>query len=65
MVRRARTQARGVALRSVRPSRTSSLSRSKYTTNESAVMPMETMNPAMPARLSANPISRPSRTSVA
>ncbi len=65
IVRRARTQPRGTADRNVRPSRTSSLSRSKKITNESAVMPMATMNPATPARSRVNPIQRPSSTSTA
>src|ERR1039457_4320639 len=55
MVRRARFQPRSTAVRSVRPSRTSSRSRSKKTTNESAVMPMATMRPAIPARSSEKP----------
>ena len=49
IVRRARSQPRSTAARSVRPSLTSSRSRSKYTTNESAVMPIATTRPAMPA----------------
>ena len=40
IVRRARTHPRGTAERNVRPSRISSLIRSKNMTNESAVMPM-------------------------
>ena len=34
-------------------------------TNESAVMPIATMNPATPARVSVNPICRPRMTSTA
>ena len=49
IVRRARFQPLSTAPRSERPSRTSSRRRSKNTTNESAVMPMATMRPAMPA----------------
>ena len=56
MVRRARTQPRGTAERKLRPSRTSSLRRSKNTTNESAVMPMATMNPAIPERSRVKPM---------
>ncbi len=48
MVRRARCQPCSTAERSVLPSRTSSRSRSKNTMNESAVMPIATMSPAMP-----------------
>jgi hypothetical protein len=48
MVRRARSQARSTAATRVRPSRSSSRMRSKYTMNESAVMPMATINPATP-----------------
>ncbi len=61
-VRRARFQPRSTAVRRVRPSRTSSRSRSKNTTNESAVMPMATMRPATPARVSAKPWYLPSMT---
>ena len=64
-MRRARTQPRGTAERNERPSRTSSFNRSKKITNESAVMPMATMNPATPARSRVNPIQRPSSTSTA
>ena len=38
--------------RTVRPERTSSLSRSKYTTYESTVTPTETMMPVPPASVS-------------
>ena len=63
IVRRDRDQARGTALRALFPSRTSSFRRSKKTTNESAVTPMATMKPAMPARLSVKPSwLRPSST---
>ena len=55
MVRRARTQARSTADLGVRPSLISSLRRSKNTTKESAVMPTETMKPAMPASERAKP----------
>ena len=44
---------------------TSSFIRSKNTTNESAVIPMATMKPAMPARLRVNPIWVPRMTSSA
>ena len=50
IVLRARTQPRGTADRNERPSRISSLMRSKNTTNESAVVPMPMIRPAMPAR---------------
>ena len=51
MVRRARLQPRSTAARSeLPPSRTSSRSRSKKTTNESAVMPIATIRPAMPSQ---------------
>src|SRR5579875_2730420 len=49
IVRRARFHPLSTAVRSVRPSLTSSRSRSKKITNESAVMPIATMRPAMPA----------------
>ena len=49
IVRRARFQPLSTAARRVRPSRTSSRNRSKNTTNESAVIPMATIRPAMPA----------------
>jgi hypothetical protein len=65
IVRLARDQALGTALRTVRPSFTSSFRRSKNTTNESAVIPMATMNPATPARLNVYPKLRPSSTSEA
>ena len=65
IVRRARTQPRGTAERNVRPSRISSLMRSKKMTNESAVMPIATMKPATPAMSSVKPIHRPSSTSTA
>ncbi len=51
IVRRARAQPVSTADVSERPSRTSSRTRSKNTMNESAVMPIETMKPATPARL--------------
>ena len=60
MVRRARPQPRSTAARSERPSLTSSRRRSKKTTNESAVMPIATIRPAMPARDSAKPWYLPS-----
>ena len=47
IVRRARFQPLSTAGRSVLPSRTSSRSRSKYTMNESAVMPIATTRPAI------------------
>ncbi len=54
MVRRARTHPCSTAVRSVLPpSRTSSRNRSKNTTKESAVIPMATMRPAIPASDSA------------
>jgi hypothetical protein len=49
IVRRARRQPCSTADRSDLPSRTSSRSRSKNTTNESAVIPIATIKPAMPA----------------
>ena len=49
MVRLARCQPRSTAARSDLPSLTSSRSRSKKTTNESAVMPIATISPATPA----------------
>ncbi len=64
-MRRARVHPRGTAERKLRPSRISSLMRSKKMTNESAVMPMATMNPATPERSRVNPMLRPSRTSTA
>ena len=61
MVRRARVHPCSTAARSdLPPSRTSSRSRSKNTTNESAVMPTATMRPAMPASDSAKPWYLPS-----
>ena len=65
IVRFARSQPRGTAERKVRPSRTSSLIRSKKMTKESAVMPMAMINPATPAMSRVNPIQRPSSTSTA
>ena len=65
IVRRARTQARGTATRTDRPSCTSSFIRSKNTTNESAVIPTATMKPAMPARVRVKPIWLPRMTSIA
>ena len=62
IVLRARTQALGTALRTVRPSLTSSFRRSKKTTNESAVIPIATMKPTMPARLRVKPRLRPKST---
>ncbi len=55
MVRLALVQPRSTADLSDLPSRTSSRSRSKYTMNESAVMPIATMRPATPARDSVKP----------
>ena len=49
IVRLARFHPDSTAGRSCLPSRTSSRNRSKKTTNESAVMPMATIRPAMPA----------------
>ena len=49
IVRRARFQPASTAGRSCLPSRTSSRNRSKNTTKESAVMPMATIRPAIPA----------------
>ena len=60
MVRRARGQARSTAGRRVRPSRISSRTRSKYTMNESAVIPMATMAPQTAGRFSAKPMAGPS-----
>ena len=48
IVRLARFQPASTAGRSALPSRTSSRNRSKNTTNESAVMPMATIRPAIP-----------------
>jgi hypothetical protein len=48
IVRLARFQPASTAGRSVLPSRTSSRNRSKNTTNESAVMPIATIRPAIP-----------------
>ncbi len=62
MVRRALAQPRSTAARSDLPSRTSSRNRSKYTMNESAVMPIATISPAMPASVSVNPSYFDSRT---
>lgn len=50
IVRRARTHPLGTAERKSRPSRISSLIRLKNTTNESAVIPIPMIKPAMPAR---------------
>ncbi len=61
MVRRARGQARCTAGRSWAPSRTSSRMRSKYTMNESAVMPIATIAPQTAGRFSAKPTPAPSR----
>ena len=52
IVLRARAQPRGTADRNERPSRISSLMRSKNTTNESAVVPIPMIRPAIPARSS-------------
>ena len=57
IVRRARFQPSSTAAASGRPSRTSSRIRSKYTMNESAVMPIATIRPATPARL--EPVALP------
>ncbi len=53
IVRRARCQPRSTPARSDLPSLTSSRSRSKNTTNESAVIPIATIRPATPASESA------------
>ena len=53
IVRRARFQPRSTAVRSDLPSLTSSRNRSKNTTKESAVIPIATIRPAMPASDSA------------
>ena len=55
IVRLALAQPRSTAARSDLPSLTSSRSRSKYTMNESAVMPIATMRPAMPASVRLKP----------
>ena len=65
IVFRARTQPVSAAERRVRPSRISSRMRSKYTTKESAVIPIATIAPATPASVSASPIVRPRMTKMA
>ncbi len=60
IVRRARGQARSTAGRRVRPSRISSRMRSKYTMNESAVIPIATIAPQTAGRFSAKPMPFPS-----
>ena len=55
MVRQALSKPRTAELRRVRPLCTSSFRRSKNTTYESTVTPMETMMPATPDRVSASP----------
>ena len=62
IVCRARRQPVSTAVRRLRPSRTSSRIRSKKITKLSAVMPMATIAPAMPGRLSAKPTELPSST---
>ena len=64
IVPRARFQPLSTASRSDLPSRTSSRSRSKNTMNESAVMPMATMSPAMPGSVSVKPTPWPSRSTM-
>ena len=55
LVRKALRNARRVAVRMVLPAATSSRMRSKNRMDESAVMPIDTMIPATPASVSANP----------
>ncbi len=62
MVRRARFQPDSTAGRNCLPSRTSSRNRSKNTTNESAVMPIATIRPAIPESSSVKPWYLVSRT---
>lgn len=59
IVRRARGQARSTEGRSERPSRISSLMRSKNTMNESAVIPIATIAPQTAGRFSAKPMAGP------
>jgi hypothetical protein len=58
-VRNARLNARSVEVRRVRPAFTSSLSRSKYTTYESTVTPIDTMMPVTPDNVRARPCVSP------
>ena len=55
MVAKAMGKARSTEDRAVRPSRTSSLRCSKYTTLESTDTPMATIMPVTPARVRARP----------
>ena len=55
LVRKADWNARWTAVRTVLPSRTSSRMRSKNRIDESAVIPMDTTIPAMPASVRVNP----------
>ena len=59
MVRNERWNARSAHDRTVAPARSSSFSRSKYTTYESTVTPADTMMPVTPARVSASPCDCP------
>jgi hypothetical protein len=59
IVRNARLNPRSTEARTVRPARTSSFRRSKNTTYESTVTPIDTMMPVTPARLRASPEVRP------
>ena len=58
-MRRPRAQPVSTAERRLRPSRTSSRTRSKNTMNESAVIPIDTIRPVTPASVSRKPWAQP------